>query len=59
MDLAAHAAVDGSPDALRGLTVYARQDEWYIFRLTRMGLRYDPLDGLYHDPEGQTTYYLV
>jgi hypothetical protein len=45
VDLAAHAAVDGSPDALQGLTVYARREDWLLFSIAKMGLRYDPASG--------------
>jgi hypothetical protein len=50
VDLAAHAAVDGSPDALRGLTVYARREDALLFQIAKMGLRYDPPTGNFRCP---------
>lgn len=50
VDLAAHAAVDGSLDALQGLVVYARREDWLIFKTTSMGLRYDLDTGSFRHP---------
>jgi hypothetical protein len=53
VDLAAHAAVDGSPDALRGLVVYGRRGGEIICRMMIMGLRYDPVEGNFRNEESE------